>query len=76
MGGQQFVHPPTEIAVMLGPDGQVKLIWHETARRHAHRNSMRRLAQQIQTRLRVPVRMKHLSPGIASMNDVVARVTN
>lgn len=49
----------------------MKMIGHETVRQHAHGNTLGRLAQQIQKRLVVPIRMKYLGPGVTPIDHVV-----
>lgn len=71
---QQPVHPSTQIPVVGGPEGEMNMIGHETARQDTHRHTLRRVAQQIEERLVIPIRMKHLGPGIAPIDDVVTIV--
>ena len=52
----------------------MNMIGHETVRQDTHRHTLRRVAQQIEERLVIPIRMKHLGPGIAPIDDVVTIV--
>lgn len=45
----------------------MKMVGHQTVRQDSRRNTLRRVAKQIEERLVVPVRMKHLGPGIARL---------
>ena len=52
----------------------MKMIGHETVRQDTHRNTLRRVAKQIEERLIIAVRMKHLGPSIAPIDHVVTIV--
>lgn len=72
--GQQPLHPSAEIPIMRGPEGEMKMIGHQAVRQDTHRQALRRLPKQIQKGLIVSIGMKHLSPGIAPIDGVVAIV--
>ena len=74
MRRQQLVHPSTEIPIVVWPEGQMKMIGHETVRQDTHRHTLRRVVKQIKERLIIAVRMKYLSPGIAPVDDVITMV--
>ena len=50
----------------------MKMIGHETVREHSHRQSAARVAQEGDECLKVSIGMKHLVAAIASIDDVVA----
>jgi hypothetical protein len=71
MRRQQPLHPTTQLPIVRGPEGEMKMIGHEIVRQQAHGNTLGRLAQQIQKRLVVPIRVKHLGPGVTPIDHVV-----
>ena len=72
--GQQPLHPSTQIAISVRPEGQMNMIRHETVRQDTHRNALGGVTQQIKKRLVVPISMKYLGPGVASIDHVVTIV--
>jgi hypothetical protein len=76
MRRQQPLHPSTQLPIVGGPEREMKMIGHETVRQHAHGNTLGCLAQQIHKRLVVPIRMKHLGPGVAPIDHVVTIVSD
>jgi hypothetical protein len=60
----------------MRPKGEMKMIWHETVRQEPHGNLVRSLTQQRDEGLIIPVCMKDLGPAIATIDDVVAVVTD
>lgn len=46
MGGQQPVHPGSQVGIRLGPKNEVKVVRHEAPTQHAHRCISAGLAEQ------------------------------
>jgi hypothetical protein len=76
MRRQQPLHPPAEFPIEIGPQGQVKMVGHQTVRQYSHRDSLGGIAQELDERLVVSVPMKHLSAGIAAIDDVITISTD
>jgi hypothetical protein len=72
MGGHEPVHPVAEVAVALGPDGQVKMIGHQAEGQDAHRHAGRGLADELDEVREVAVVVEDLSAGIAPVENMVA----
>ena len=76
MRGQQPVHPAAEIAIVIGPQGQMEMIGHQAISQHAHRRALAGLGQEGDEGLVVTVVMKNRGTGIPTVEDVVADPSN
>lgn len=76
MRRHQPLHPPTQVAIPVRPQHQVKVIRHQAEPGHSQRQPLTRLTNQIQKRLIVFSLVKDLRPLIASIDSVIAIPTH
>ena len=72
VGGHQPHHVGTEVAIVLGPERQVKVIGHQAVGEQAERRAFRRLGQELEEGSIVAVLVKHGTSPIASIEDMIA----
>lgn len=70
MRRQQPLHEPTQVPIVPGPEGKMKMIWHQAVGQHPH--PIGRLLQELSERRIVLWLVKHLPASIAAVDDVIA----
>jgi hypothetical protein len=66
------MHPPTQVAVAFGPEGQVKVIRHQAVGKHSHADPSTCLPDETNEGVKIAVAMKNFSAQIASIENMVA----
>ena len=69
---QQPLHVAAEIAIVAGPEDQVKMVGHEAEGEQPHVDAFVGGEQQIEEAAMVFVRMEDLHAAVAAVDDVVA----
>src|SRR5205085_7306761 len=73
---EQPVHPLTQIAVAIWPNGQVKVVGQQAVTQEAHGHAGASVTDQIDKVEIIALAMKDLDTGIASVEDMVAEAAN
>src|SRR6266851_3020504 len=71
MGIEHPMHPAAQVAILLGQDGQVKVVGHEAKAQYGHRDFNASMGQGLEEGLVVGILPKHLAPAVATVDDVV-----
>ncbi len=74
--GEQPVHPRAQIAILVRPDDQMKVVGHEAPTEHAHGDLDAGVADGFHERLIVAVLEEDLAAGVAAVQDVVTLVAD
>lgn len=69
--GHEPLHPPTEVAVVVGPQDKVEVVGHQTVAGDAHGQPLVGLLHQSEERAEVLVLMNHIAPSVASIERVI-----
>ena len=70
------VHPAAEVAIVVRPNGQVKMVGHQAIGENPHRDFNAGMAHRLEKRLVVPVLEKNLAAAVAAIDDVVTNSAN
>jgi site-specific DNA recombinase len=71
VSGQQPVHPAAQVAVVTGPESEVKMIGHKAASQNSHRYAKRRLSHDFDKGLIVVGFVEHGGASVSAIEDMV-----
>src|SRR5262249_16113752 len=73
VGGQQPLHPGAEVAVVVGPEGEMEVVGHQAIAQEAQRQPFAGLAEELDEGPLIAVLVEDGGAAVAPVEDVVAQ---
>src|SRR5690349_5682265 len=70
----QPLHPASEVAVLIGPEHQVKVVGHQAVAQDPHPQTLARRLEETDEGVVICRLMKHLSPAVPAIQDVITPI--